>query len=295
MKLKIKLLNILKSIESLLKVLVLSKFRNILATQKRTNKSCIILGNGPSLTQSIQKYKDELAHFDLICVNNFVISDYFVQLKPNFYLLAAPLYFLPDNKISKTYIDIRNTVFQSLKEKTTWELNLMVPFMAKNSSYFHEMCISNKNIKPLYFNQTPVEGNNLLTDFLFRKGLGMPRPHNVLIPAIMNGIYLNYKKIYILGADHSWLPEISVNSKNEALVNQKHFYDENESEPQKMEDYIVRPRKLHEIIHKFYLTFRGYWEIDNFAKKNNIEIYNASETSMIDAFQRKQIKENSEK
>jgi len=104
-------------------------------------------------------------------------------------------------------------------------------------------------------------------------------------------IYLNYKIIYIIGADHSWLPEITVNDKNEALINQKHFYDENESRPEKMQDYISRPRKLHEIIHKFYLTFKGYWIIKEYAANKNVSVYNASEISMIDAFERKEIPE----
>ncbi len=107
----------------------------------------------------------------------------------------------------------------------------------------------------------------------------------------MNCIYLNYKVIYIIGADHSWLPEISVNEKNEALINQKHFYDEADSKPEQMNDLISRPRKLHEIIHKFYLTFKGYWLIKEYASSKNVRIYNASEISTIDAFERKKISE----
>ena len=94
-------------------------------------------------------------------------------------------------------------------------------------------------------------------------------------------------KISILGADHSWLGEISVNNKNEALVNQKHFYDEQTSTSQPMQDYITRPRKLHEILRKFYLSFKGYWEINSYAEKKGIQIINSSETSMIDAFPKK--------
>ena len=56
-----------------------------------------------------------------------------------------------------------------------------------------------------------------LLHFFFSKGLAMPRPHNVLIPSIMNLAYLGYKELYIVGADHSWLSEITVNENNEAL------------------------------------------------------------------------------
>ena len=103
----------------------------------------------------------------------------------------------------------------------------------------------------------------------------------------MNCIKLKYKQIYLMGADHSWLPEISVNQENEALINHKHFYDEDVTKPQKMQDYISRPRKLHEIIHKFYLTFKGYWEIKRYADYKDVSVFNVSEYSMIDAFERK--------
>ena len=54
-----------------------------------------------------------------------------------------------------------------------------------------------------------------------------------------------------------------------------------------MQDYITRPRKLHEILRKFYLSFKGYWEINSYAEKKGVQIINSSETSMIDAFPKK--------
>jgi hypothetical protein len=282
-------INLTQSIASIGKIIILSNFRNILKVENKTNDKCIILGNGPSLTSSLQKYKNEFKNYDLICVNNFVASDIYTEIKPNNYIIAANILFKSENELSSIYVNLRNDIFSKLQEKTNWNLNLMVPFVAKKSSYFQNFLNSNRNIKPIYFNATPIEGIGFINNILFKLGLGMPRPHNIIIPAIMNCIYLNYQKIYIIGADHSWLPEITVNQQNEALINQKHFYDENESKPLKMEDYISRPRRLHEIIHKFYLTFKGYWEIKAYAEHQKVKIYNSSEYSMIDAFEKKEI------
>lgn len=280
-----------QSILSLAKVLLMSKLVGILKVRKEPlNKKCLILGNGPSLNQSIEKYKNLFNNYDLVCVNNFAYSPIYIELKPKFYIISAHIIFYPEHKISKKYIDIRNEFFENIALKTEWNLYLMVPFIAKKSTYFSTFIKNNKHITPIYFNTTAIEGIPALNHFFFRKGFGTPRPHNVLIPTIMNCIYLGYEEINIIGADHSWLPEISVNDQNEALVNQKHFYDETESSPEKMEDYIVRPRRLHEIIHKFYLSFKGYWEIKKYAQSRNIKIYNASEFSMIDAFDRKKLK-----
>ena len=166
---------------------------------------------------------------------------------------------------------------------------MIVPFSAKKSKEFQSLLSKKKNVNPIYFNLTGIEGFDFFTRFLFNRKLGSPRPHNVLIPSIMNMIHLKYKEIYIVGADHSWLGEISVNEENEALVRHRHFYSKGSPKSQKMMDYIKRPRKLHEILNKFYLTFRGYWEIQAYADTRNVKIYNCSEESMIDAFERKKL------
>jgi hypothetical protein len=274
-----------KTILSIVKLLFFTKWFGLLK-HRTENKSCLILGNGPSLLTSIEKYKQSDTKHDLFCVNNFACTPQYEELQPEYYILQAPQFFLDDALLSTFYIEQRKTLFQHIQNKTTWDLFMVVPVRAKKSEAFKQLLNANNHLKPLYFNDTAIEGFASIKWFCFRKSLGMPRPHNVLIPGIMNAINIGYKTIYIIGADHSWLGEISVNEKNEALVHQKHFYDEESSKPEKMQDYIHRPRRLHEIINKFYLTFLGYWEIKAFADRKDIKIVNASENSMIDAFER---------
>jgi hypothetical protein len=244
------------------------------------------------LKQTIDTYPAEtLRQFDLMAVNQFADTDYFSVLQPKFYLLNAVSYFQEETELSPLYQDLRKELFKNLSEKITWDMYLIVPFRAKKSSHFKDLLNSNLHIHAVYFNQTPGEGFTCFTHFVFNRAWAMPRPHNVLIPGIMHAIHLNYKTIAIVGADHSWLAEISVTSNNEALVHQKHYYDEQTSRPELMQDYITRPRKLHEILHKFYLSFKGYWDIDTYSKKRKASIYNCSEVSMIDAFERKSLSE----
>ena len=278
---------------SLVKVVFLSRWFGALryTTQKR---SVIILGNGPSFSVSVRKYHKQLLKHDLVCVNSFANTEYYSQLQPRFYVLQAPILFATNAKSSDFYINYRNELYTNIAEQTSWELQIVVPFRAKKSAEFLKLLARNNNIKPVYFNDTAIEGFEWFTTLLFRLKLGTPRPHNVLIPTIMTSIGMGFKNIYLIGADHSWLSEISVNDQNEALVNQKHFYDENASQPQKMQDYINRPRRLHEIIDKFYLTFRGYWEIKAFAEQKKVTIINCSETSMIDAFDRHALDETTD-
>ncbi len=274
---------------SIVKIFLQSKWFNTIKL-KSTKKSCIIIGNGPSFNSSIIENKKTIQEHELICVNNFAITDFYDDLKPKYYLLQAPILFQSNENSSPLYINMRDVLFNHIEVKTKWELNLMVPFRAKKSKEFLNLLKQNKFIKAHFFNDIAIEGFDSFIYTCYRLKLGMPRPHNVLIPTIMNAISIGFKEINIIGADHSWLGEISVNNSNEALVNQKHFYDESVSKPEKMQDYISRPRKLHEIIHKFYLTFQGYWIIEKYSKRNQTTIYNASQISMIDAFERRLLK-----
>ena len=284
--------NLGKTFASCIRILLQSTFSNILAIKFNQKEVCLILGNGPSLKQTIDTYPSEtLQQFDLMAVNQFGDTDYFSVLKPKFYLLNAVTYFQEETALSPLYQNLRKELYKSLSEKITWDMYLIVPFRAKKSSNFKDLLNSNPHIHAVYFNQTPGEGFTCFTNFVFNRAWAMPRPHNVLIPGIMHAIHLNYKTIAIVGADHSWLGEISVNDNNEALVHQKHYYDEQTSRPEKVQDYITRPRKLHEILHKFYLSFKGYWDIDTYSKKRKVSIYNCSEVSMIDAFERKSLSE----
>ncbi|MGV3611836.1 MAG: hypothetical protein ACO1N0_12850 [Fluviicola sp.] len=283
--------NLRLSSETLLRIFLLSKWSGILkSTSSNPKKTCVIVGNGPSFKDSFNKYKNELNQHDLVCVNNFAASDYFLELKPRYYIINATIVFLPDSKQSKIYQDFKREVFGNLR-KTSWDMEIMVPFSAKKSPDFQQLLADNNHLKPIYFNLTSIEGFSWFKNLFFNMGLGTPRPHNVIIPAIMNMIYLKYRTIIITGADHSWLGEISVSDNNVALINQKHFYDENESKAIPMNDYQIRPRRLHEILEKFQLTFKGYWEINEYIENKNVKIYNCSEVSLIDAFERKKLNE----
>lgn len=272
---------------SALRILLQSNFIGIVK-QETQSKPLLILGNGPSLNDTLKNSPPELLQgFDLMAVNAAACSEEYSVLQPKLYILNAVTYFQNDSELSPFYIQAKNDLFEALKEKTRWNMTLLVPFRAKKSIDFNELIKANPNLNVSYFNQTPVEGLTFWSHRWYSLGWGMPRPHNVLIPGIMVGIRLGYRTIGIVGADHSWLADLSVNEKNEALLRHVHYYATDGTQPMKVEDRIDRPRKLHEIIHKFYLSFKGYWQIRAFAKAKHISIINASRVSMIDAFDRK--------
>lgn len=102
----------------------------------------------------------------------------------------------------------------------------------------------------------------------------------------MIALYLGFNKIFLFGADHSWMKDIWVDEENNVLLQQKHFYDLDKAVPRHM-DYLGKgKRKMHEVLIKFYHSFKGYFEIDAYSKSQGKIIYNCTPGSYIDAFKR---------
>ncbi len=275
--------NLGKTITTFARIVLLSKWSVKIKKQAQT-KEVVILGNGPSLSKMISENSSFLNDKELACVNHFPITEYYTELKPKYYMTSAPDLWL--DTIDSHFVQASNRLFSAMCDKTSWDLEFFIPFEARKYKRWQNLLVSNKHIHIYYYNNTPVESWNFLSHFLFRKNIGMPRPHNIMVPSIFNLMNLGYKKIYLFGAEHSWLKDISVNDNNEALINQKHFYDAQTSKAQTLDKRGVGARRLHEILHKFMLAFKGYFILNEYAKTEKVQILNATPNSYIDAFER---------
>ncbi len=277
--------NLFALIATLARILFMSKKRVKLPPAPLPD--CLVLGNGPSLTASLTARPRLVSEASIFCVNAFALSNLYTDIKPQYYVLAAPEYW--QSGVLAIYVNARNRLFEAIVQKTTWPLVIFASAEAQKYPEFAQTLSKNQHVSIYYFNTTPVEGFTGTCHFFYRMGWGIPRPHNILIPALMLAVGMGHKRVYLLGADHSWLPEISVNNQNEVLVHQKHFYDETHSKPDRMYYAGRRPRRLYEVLEKFYFTFRSYFYIDRYARSRGTIIYNATPYSFIDAFERKDI------
>lgn len=264
---------------SLFRVLFGSKFTSNWKIKPKSSQ-INILGNGPSLAE----IKTEDLEGDIMAVNNFALSEKFEECKPGLYILNAPEYWISD--VDDEYVIMREKLADSLVSKVRWNMVLLLPFGARNSNFISKVS-KNKLFTIQYYNTTATEGIPFFTHFIFNQKLGMPRPHNVLIPAIMTAVWSGYSSILLHGADHSWLKELYVSENNMVFLTQKHFYDFQTASPAVMKKLGKGSRKMHEIIEKFYLAFKGYHYIQGYVIKNGISIYNCTKGSYIDAFPRK--------
>lgn len=241
------------------------------------SKSLIILGNGPSLRTNIDNDADLLAANHSLAVNFAANTPEFFTLRPRFYVLADPHFFLnrTDANVSRLLTALN---------RVDWAMTLFVPSTVGSLSDI----ITNSNISVERFPFIAAEGFRSFEHYAFSKALAMPRPRNVLIPSIMIGAWLGYRNIFLLGADHSWLQTLSVTDDNRVVSIQPHFYKEDEGEQRRVIANYMGV-KLHEVLESMYIAFKSYHVIADWAMTQGVNIYNSTPDSMIDAFPRKPI------
>lgn len=254
----------------------------ILSTRKATYpcgehaRPLVILGNGPSLAETIAAHGDYIASdTDAMAVNFAANTPEFRRLRPKYYILADPHFFAnPDDaNVSRLLENIR---------AVDWPMTLFLPFAARRSCPLRPT----EHLRIEYYNAVGAEGFRWLEKIAFDSRRAMPRPRNVLIPAIMTGIGMGYRDIYITGADHTWTATVTVDDDNHVLTRQPHYYKEDNKEEKRIrKEYLKYP--LHSILYSFYLAFKAYHIIASYAGRRGVHIYNSTPGSMIDAFPRK--------
>lgn len=270
-----------QSLLSVVKIVLQSKLVTRLPGHFSNPDELLILANGPSLKRTVEESADFVRGKTLLAVNFCVTSPMFEQLKPELYLIADPLFWIVPEK--------REQLFRTMAEKTTWDMNFLVPARALKNKEWQPLLAGNPHIRLYIYNATPIEGFQGFCNWIFSKGWGVPRPHNVLIPSIAMGIRLSFKKIYLAGADHSWLPEITVTDDNVVLMNQKHFYDQNKSQAATVTQENLHSARLYTILYHMYVAFKSYFVLEDYARSRGKEVINVTPGSYIDAFKRMKI------
>lgn len=264
------------TLRGIIKVLMLSRRSTIKPLVR--DQRLIIMANGPSLADTIAEQGETLSSGITMAVNFAANTPSFDTIKPQFYILADPLFFTKaDNNFKELWHNIAHT---------DRDMTLLVPASQLSRARQRLGALGGSHITLASFNAVGVEGFRSFRNMLYRHGLAMPRPRNVLIPAIMCGIRLGFKEIYLVGADHSWLQSLSVDDDNRLVAIQHHFYEENSREQSRITTEYTG-YKLHQILESLTIAFRSYHLIEDFAEAGGIKIYNATPHSYIDAFARK--------
>lgn len=256
------------------KILLQSRQTGLKAEQ-RDGRRLIIMGNGPSLADTIREHKDALSSSDTMAVNFAANAPEFFELRPQYYILADPHFF---QSTDENVIKLKKNL--SLVD---WAMTLLIPIGATWDN--REIAPS---VKICRFNAVGVEGFDFFTRKVYRSGLAMPRPRNVLIPAIMIALREGFSKVMLAGADHTWTRTLSVDDQNRVVTVQPHFYEDNREEHARVAS-VYRDVHLHNVLESLTIAFRSYHQIAEYARKRGVDVINITPGSFIDAFPRRQL------
>ena len=241
-------------------------FKNYIVKSK-VNDLITILGNGPSFSEDICKL--DFLDGDYCVVNYFFESSFFRKLKPKYYVLADPAFF-------------QTEAIDRIVSQLQWEMQLFVQYRVWKKYYKRR---SYKWLKIVPYNDYSYQGFKKLKILLYKKGLSMPSPQNVLIPCLFNAINMGYKEIRLYGADHSWTKTLCVTKDNVVCAVDCHFYKEARLAPYWKGRQGVY-YKIHELLRDFANMFEGYHQIKEYANICGTRILNYTKDSFIDAFEK---------
>jgi hypothetical protein len=254
------------------------------------NLECVILANGPSLRESLCSDLSFIIRRPIFCMNDFVTTKHYSELKPHYFMLLDSTYWEEENAVAKNLQEKRKSAHNALLEKTTWPITLFAPGNSKRKNVLDNLSQQNKNIKISYFNSHPVNhGYKRFRHFIYRNNLGMPSAENTLIAEIFIALNIGFKTIYLFGADHSWHETMTVTDSNALCMKQGyHFFDEEKTNlfPIYRDIRTGAPEQIHRFLKSLSLTFEGYILLEEYAESLGRKILNASKKSYIDAFER---------
>lgn len=263
------------------------KYRLCYSSTKK--KYIYVLGTGPSLKDSLNSLlSNDIGETDFFAVNNFAISKYYPIVKPKFYILLDPAYWLPYNQTNDYDVKEREAIFSDLNDKTSWSMDLFIPSNIYKKGVLKSKII-NRNIKVRAINYTNFYPTDswFYHSIILKQNFGVVPVGNVLGQAIYASINLGYEKITLLGAEHSWTKDLRVNVDNQVCTIRRHFYDGG------IEGVLIpwqksngKPFRMYEILRSISNHFYGYEVLNRYAKRLNVRIYNYTPESFIDAFER---------
>jgi hypothetical protein len=273
--------NAVNSAISALKVAVVSKRApRLKALRNAVNPKCVVLGSGPSLKQTMALRGRE-ANTSYLAVNTFVFSDNYEHMQPEFYVVLDPGMWLSNAETPMKTMEM-------LKEKTVWNMVLLIPYSARKSRFATELS-KHAFIHVQFVNYVVCKGFPSVMHYFFRKNLAMPQSQNVLVAALFLATNIGFKEIELWGADHDWHKTLFVDEQNVVCVKQIHFYEQ-EQEVKYLPFFkglhVKETFRMDEIFLAWAKVFYGYHVVKNYADSCGVTIRNATPGSFVDAFQR---------
>lgn len=256
----------------------------------KSGKTIYILGNGPSFNNTLEQSLSILQKNECMVVNNFAVSPNFTLIKPTSYLVVDPAFSKRPEDLSDYLNNMVSNTMDHIINDVKWKMTMYLPGNARNG-FFYNHIKDNSFIDVVFFNNSGIS----LIDFpscyfyLLNRGKITPLSQTVLNTCISLAITMRYSNIFLVGADTSWHEDYWMDqSNNDLYMIDKHFYG---TEKRRLfnDTLYQHPTRIHEELYADSLALKSYWILADYAKYNQVKVYNASAYSWIDAFERKKL------
>ena len=217
---------------------------------KYWGKRCFIIGNGPSLSaQDLECLEKEYT----FAFNRIYYIFEQTKWRPTFYCTQ-------DEKI------VRNSI-QDIKKQIDTEY-IFAPI---NLKWYYGLNLETQ----YYFNQKQAESEEKCPDFSENISHEIGVGNTVVYTAIQLAVYMGFKKIYLLGVDHSF--HISQNKDGNIVIdpNAKDYF---------CKDYNKDKEEL--FIPKLDVSTLSYIAAQKYAETHEVEIFNATRGGKLEVFPR---------
>ena len=213
---------------------------------------CFIIGNGPSLNEQDLSLLNKEVCF---ATNRFVLHKQFDEINPKFYVIGDPEFLKQDNRIILNKIEskLNNNLGMTFFVSNRFLLNnyFRKKFSQYNTFYYlirPDKLIHEQNNISLDFKRGLFMGNTIIIDFCIPMALTM-----------------GFKEIILIGCDMNY-------------SGKSHFYGHQISKEFVAKNYSRL--QWSDIVEKSYKI------CDNYAKKNNVRILNATNNTLLKSIER---------
>lgn len=270
---------------TILKEGLYNPFENL---QENKSRPIYILANGPSLKLFLNEYDnhtDKYNKAEFFALNNFCLDKHFELIRPQYYVLSDPLFF-----IDTIYSERGHKTIETLKNKVTWDLKLFIPHRYKNSDFLNPLT-GNLNITKFPFHSYQFHGGEKTRFFFYKKNLGNGQFGTVALNALYIAIQCGFKEIYIYGIDHNFFENLLVTEDNILCNKDIHFYGNEAHYSPIINHYGGKsipnlPFTVAEFLYEKASIFEGHKIMARYAASRGVNIYNCSPNSMVDAYNR---------
>ena len=249
---------------------------------KPKGKTLVILGNGPSLRSALELDLKLLQSNECMVVNKFALSSSYEAIQPEHYVFLDPLFFYTDKDASnlepKVVADIRST-FEAVAAKTTWPMNIYIPYECRlQSGRLKELAKNSGMIQVIHYHTSNFCGNSSF--FFYRNNAGIAGGMNVIHACLALALQMGYKRIALLGADHTWHEQIKYDAGSKSL-----FLEDSHYNGVTKRTFAAMKTTMAKEMYSLYMCFDAYSTYKIWADKEKAEITNCTPYTYIDEFQ----------